>query len=158
MKLFLCGNHTSWAVTLLVDPSTLYDSFSLARKIRIKTMPALKHSRRTFEKLPPLCIPFHSNFICSRLYHVYPQVPVLLVCGCDALNVVCALQLNVNVCPVQHVQGLQRLVYGQGGACEESVNRTGSNLFSALVRRASSVCTRRMKCVAILPWFCDNLQ
>lgn len=62
-------------------------------------MPALKHSRRTFEKLPPLCIPFHSNFICSRLYHVYPQVPVLLVCGCDALNVVCALQLNVNVCP-----------------------------------------------------------
>lgn len=73
-------------------------------------MPAVKHSRRTLEKFLWLYIPFHSNFICSRVYHVYNQVPMVVVCGCDALNMVCALQLNVDICPVQHVQSLQGLV------------------------------------------------
>lgn len=62
------------------------------------------------EKLPPLCIPFHSNFIGSRPYPVYGQVPMVPVCGRDALNMMRALQVDVNICPVQHVQGLQRLV------------------------------------------------
>lgn len=107
MKLFLWESYIMSCC--IIGGPQLYDSFSLARKMGTKTMPAVKHSRRTFEKLLPLCIPFHLNLICSRLYYVHAQVPLVLLRSCDALNKICTLQLNLNICPVQHVQGLQRL-------------------------------------------------